>query len=226
MKKLFLLVTAIMVIGFTQTQAQLSLEIQFKPLGQEVLESPVFGITDLGGSHHAYGISPRYLITDEIQAKVDLFFGMNTYKEFPENDKITETTKDRSTIIGINLGANVMLQGTAKVTPYAGASIMLGSIGLKKTVDNANFEKGDYYKHKGGYNALGFAVSTGFNWAIVDGLYIGAEIGLGFMNVKPKTIVTETKPDQKIKDVEPTKSANGINFFANPAIRLGWNFNL
>jgi hypothetical protein len=101
-------------------------------------------------------------------------------------------------------------------------------------VDNQNVKtnssgtaSGDYTLDKTGTFGMNFIVPTGFNWYIVKGLYIGAEVGLGLgfekdlKKVTKKSIGGEITTDKK----KPDSPANfGIIFFATPAIRLGWKF--
>jgi len=64
------------------------------------------------------------------------------------------------------------------------------------------------------------------NWYVVDGLYLGTEMGFRFSFHKPikTTIEEKTGGHTNTTTVEPKFSLFQLGFFAVPAIRLGWKF--
>jgi len=207
------------------------IELQFRPLGNDVIQTTTIDFSV--GSEKVppvYGISPRFFVLDKLELKADLLFGTASTKNNPTQDigngNVTETTKANLLGFGLNLGVNYHFSGTERISPYVGANLgfILGNASQKIT--NAGFVVNNSEKAKGGYFGFGFNIGTGFNWYIVDGLYIGAEVGLGLMFAKPTKVVTETKIGDITTPttVKPTSSAFGVSFAATPALRLGWKF--
>ena len=129
-----------------------------------------------------------------------------------------EVETSESFAFGLNLGMNQHFNGTERISPYIGFLLGFGVGKTEKKIDNSDLTSGDYSKKIETYG-LNVMVPTGFNWYIVNGLYLGAEVGLGLSFernfIEPRgTIITN----------KSNTSNFGINFFAAPAIRLGWKF--
>ncbi len=230
MKKIILFAAAVLVIGSAQAQEQIKptggtfgLEVQFRPLGNNVIQT-------LGSNNvPIFGVSTRYFCTDRIELRGDFLFGFDSDKDKTTDasqGQATETEKNNTTSFGLNLGMNYHFKGTERISPYVGSVIGFGIGTQTQNIANLNYISGDSYRMKEGSIFVNFALVTGFNWYIVNGLYIGAEIGFGLgfeqpQKVKEKTVVGGTETSVTTK---PTTSTFGLNFFANPAIRLGWKF--
>jgi outer membrane protein W len=231
MRKVFFCTAVILVVGslqaqFKPTSGTFGLEIQFRPLGNNLFETvhkPTLNGVNM------FGVSARYFCIDRLELRGDLLFGINSNKNKQTDPLVsseTQTTKVSESLFGLNLGANYHFKGTERISPYVGAVIGFGFSNLSRNITNWNYAAGDYSKEKQKGIYLDFAAVTGFNWYIVDGLYLGAEIGLGLEFAKPLKNTTKTKiggTESKIT-VDPTQSAFNFNFYANPAIRLGWKF--
>jgi len=230
MKKVILFAAAALVIGSAQAQfkpegGSFCMEVQFRPLGNVIQSNPI-GSENFGVA----GISAKYFLTGKLELRGDLLFSFYSDKDkFPVpagTTGVEGTIKNSFSAFGLNLGLNYHFNGTERISPYVGALIGFGVSSDKTRADNLGWVSGDYSLQKGGFFGMQLAVATGFNWYIVSGLYIGAEVGLGLGFGKELKDETKTSVGgvTNTTTVNPTASEFGINFFATPAIRLGWKF--
>ena len=118
---------------------------------------------------------------------------------------------------------------------WSGARKEVSSLTMKNCVRTNGNYRDPVYKQNGtmffGINAV-----LGMDFYVYKGLYLGAELNLGYRNdmllsgsVKGNTIIKdedstillETKIDKKIKD---DGSEGNLAFKCNPMIRIGWKF--
>jgi len=209
---------------FKPKKGSFCVEVQFRPLGDIVIQSNPIG---LGSA----GISAKCFVGKKSELRVDLLFGLSSNKDkkpIPEGKEgKEEITKNSTTAFGLNLGLNYHFNGTERISPYIGFLLGFGMGNEKVKTNNLNFVSGDYSSyHKERFLGMQIIAATGFNWYIVKGLYIGAEVGIGLgfekdlKKVTKKSIGGETTTTTE----NPTDSDFGFNFFATPAIRLGWKF--
>jgi len=231
MRKVILIAVGTLLMCSAQAQFKpaagtFGVELQFRPLGNVVIETSSLNL----GIRNVFGISPRLFVTDKIELKADLLLGTANTKDEDTLNRgqglVTQTTKTSAFGFGLNLGINYHFKGTERISPYVGASLGFGIGKASTKITNLMFVTDDYSKAKAGAFQFGFDVVTGFNWYIVNGLYLGAEVGLGLAFAKPMKSVNETKvgPTVTTTTVTPTNSAIEFGFAANPAIRLGWRF--
>jgi hypothetical protein len=164
-----------------------------------------------------------------LELRADLLFGFNSVKNKAKDTLIgteTQITKNASTLFGLNLGANYHFKGTERISPYLGALIGIGVLNASTKITNLGYVSDNYSSAKRGGLYMDFTAVTGFNWYIVSGLYVGAEIGLGieFAKELKSTMKSKVAGTETTITVDPTGSVFGVNFYANPAIRLGWKF--
>ena len=202
---------------FTETQVVLEqkpkkgsfcLEIQFKPLGNIVIQSNPIG---LGSA----GISAKCFVAKKSELRIDLLFGSSWRRNGAESSE--------SIAFGLNLGMNQHFNGTERISPYIGFLLGFGVGKTEAKIDNLDFISGNYSSMKIKTSGINFMIPTGFNWYIVNGLYIGAEVGLG-LSFEKEFIEIEISINGKKITTNPTASLFGISFYAAPAIRLGWKF--
>ena len=205
------------------------MEVQFRPLGNvgNIIGSNPIGSNNLGG---AVGVSTKYFFTEKLALRGDLVFGFGSDKNktpVPVGGTGVEMVRtDNFSTFGLNLGVDYHFNGTERISPYVGAFVGFGIINGKTKTNNWAHVQNDYILDKSGGVGMQFAVATGFNWYIVNGLYIGAEIGLGFDFTKDTKIVNESSigGTKNTTTINPTASAFEFGFLAVPAIRLGWKF--
>ncbi|MDR0604092.1 MAG: hypothetical protein LBG80_07305 [Bacteroidales bacterium] len=232
MRRIFLLTATTLLIGFAQAQfkptgGSFGMEVQFRPLGANLIENK--NISPSLNSLNLYGISARYFCIDQLELRTDLYFGLSSSKnktKDPSGGKEEQVYTQSATLFGLNLGVNYHFKGTERISPYVGAVVGFGIGNEMEKYTNWNYVADNSSKRKQGNVFVNFAGVTGFNWYIVNGLYLGAEIGLGLefirdLKTKSETVVSGTKTTVT---VDPTSSSFQFGFFANPAIRLGWKF--
>jgi outer membrane protein W len=234
MRRFFLFAVAALLIGFAQAQFKptggtFGLEVQFRPFGNNLIRNEHISPSLTTNDVHLYGLSGRYFCTEKLELRADLFFGFDSDKNKTEdtaNHKETEIQTFSSTMFGINLGVNYHFKGTERISPYVGAVVGVGFMNLTNKTTNWGHVADDFYKSKEGGVLVDFAAVTGFNWYVVDGLYLGAELGLGLEYVKgSQRKITTKRGGSEVTVPSPATLSNfGFGFFANPAIRLGWKF--
>jgi hypothetical protein len=121
--------------------------------------------------------------------------------------------------------------GTAKLTPYAGAEFLIGSVGSSGVIEN-NYGSNsstettatniDQNSNRVGFNTFGIGVFTGFNYYFAKNLYIGAEVGFGYRSTSLKD--GEVTVGSSATKYEDESSSSAIGFHATPTLRLGWTF--
>ncbi|MDR1459104.1 MAG: hypothetical protein LBI60_02695 [Bacteroidales bacterium] len=233
MRRIFLSTLVILVLGSVQAQFKptggtFGMEVQFRPFGNNVIESGNVSSFLTNRGINVFGISAKYFCIDQVELRADLLFGFNSAKDKRKNPAGSETeiTKRARTLFGLNLGANYHFKGTERISPYVGAILGVGFLNQSERITTLNFVSDDHSRSKQGGLYMDLAVVTGFNWYIVNGLYLGAEVGLGLEFVKDLKSLTTTKigGTETTVTVNPSHSEIGLNFYANPAIRLGWKF--
>jgi hypothetical protein len=218
--------TATSKVQFKPKKGSFCLEVQFKPLGDIVIQSNPNSI-GLGSA----GITAKCFASKKSELRIDLLFGHSKDKEKtpvpPDNSEGKEKiTTNTSTAFGLNLGFNRHFNGTERISPYIGFLLGFSMSDSTIKIDNYNFTADDYSKTITRTWGLNVIAASGFNWYIVNGLYLGAEVGLGLsFNTPLKEVIEETIDGVRTTTTtNPTTSTVGINFFAAPAIRLGWKF--
>jgi len=230
MRKVILIAAGALLMCSAQAQfkpegGSFCMEVQFRPLGQVIQSEPI-GSDALGIG----GVSVKYFFTPKLELRGDLVFGFWSDKDknpVPSGGiGVESVSKNSSSAFGLNLGLNYHFNGTERISPYVGALVGFGLFNEKTKTDNLFHVDGDYQSWKTGGIGAQVVVATGFNWYIVNGLYIGAEVGLGFQFTKE--LKSETKSSiggvSNTTTIDPTASACQINFLAVPALRLGWKF--
>jgi hypothetical protein len=234
MKKLFLFAAAVLLIGFAQAQfkptgGSFGMEVQFRPLGYNLIENRNISPFLSTNSINLYGLSARIFCIDQLELRTDLYFGLSSAKEKTKNTVIgpeEQIHTNSTTLFGLNLGVNYHFKGTERISPYVGGVIGFGVGNDVEKYTNQGYVANNSSKSKQGGVLVNVAGVTGFNWYIVHGLYLGAEFGLGLefaKELKTKSEV-EVGGTTTTTTVDPTNSNIEFGFFANPAIRLGWKF--
>ena len=231
MKRVILIVAGALLMYSAQAQfkpegGSFCMEVQFRPLGNAVIQSNPIGSEDL----ETGGISVKYFFTEKLELRGDLVLGFWSDKDktpVPAGGTGVEIiTKNSASSFGLNLGLNYHFNGSERISPYVGALVGFGLFNTKTKTDNLLHVQGDYRLGKSGGIGMQVAVATGFNWYIVKGLYMGVEVGLGLGFTKDLKDKTESSIGgvSNTTTINPTASAFELNFLAVPAIRLGWKF--
>ena len=217
--------TATSKVPFKPKKGSFCLEVQFKPLGDIVIQSNPNSI-GLGSA----GNSAKCFASKKSELRIDLLFGFskNTNTILPPDtiEGMKEVTRNSTTAFGLNFGMNRHFNGTERISPYIGFLLGFGVDITIVEIGNLDLNSVRITSTKTETFGMNFIVPTGFNWYIVNGLYLGAEVGLGLsFNTPLKEVIEETIDGVRTTTTtNPTSSTFGINFFAAPAIRLGWKF--
>lgn len=224
MKKFFLVaIICLVCLGTTQAQykpegVSLTTELQFTPV--QVANGQVF--------NNDMAFRGRLFVADNMAIRLTFGYGLTSDKEvnynFQGKEKAYETTKTQFSQFTIAPGFEYHFNGAERLSPYIGAEVGVGFGTQKETIDNSINSDNSFIKASGfGFNVNAVA---GVDFYIYKGLYLGAEISLGYGSIKigsPTTKVSINGVTTTIENDDYTKSSN-IGFNCEPAIRLGWKF--
>lgn len=194
--------------AFAQKQegGEKNLELQFAPLGgspigMNGIRFRMFNSDGTGAIRIGLGIGGSNETTVSNQQRtVDLPNGKeHIVPELYDQNK--------SFNFSIRPGYEMHFEGTDRLSPYAGAELIFatGSETLVREFYNGNssgtendIEKWSVWEGevKKGTTTLGLNLVAGVDYYIADNIYLGAELGFGFLNVKQKdketTVATES----------------------------------
>jgi hypothetical protein len=195
----------------------------------------------------------RYFLNEGLAARVRLGIDMSSTTTHFDDGATPPSVKSESTAsgfaFGLGIGAEKHLAGTDKLSPYFGAELMFATTGAGMTnpltgvtngnpmnveVTNSNngsttTASGDSYKTTdGGNTAFGLNLVFGADYYIVDGVYLGGEMGWGWM--MSSTAAQKTSSNAGGTTTESTSSqensSNNLSMmnFPTTSIRLGIKF--
>ncbi|MBQ0156340.1 MAG: hypothetical protein KBT22_07185 [Bacteroidales bacterium] len=166
----------------------------------------------------------NYSLSDELTLR--LGFGVNVTKTSEKADEFDAEAHETSSSFDIKPGIAYSFSGTNRLEPYVGAELLFG---LNSTCEYS-------YAKAMGVEAesetktrsprFGANAFTGFNFYVAQDLYVGAEVGFGFV-VTPKTHkfgTNEAGEDFDSKDDNTKGHTTNIGAQCNPSIRIGWKF--
>lgn len=205
---------------FAPKKGDISTEIQFNPFGGDKIFSN-------GGV-----LQGRYFFTNKDAFLVEFGLSGTNDKSVGNTDNSTSFTKEYQGRFQINLGYQRHFYNYKRMDLYCGGKIgyVHDFAGYKKQDDVNNYEwtnQGDPENDKiGTGNGFNLYLTTGFDFYVYKGLYLGAEINLGFTDI----VATNWTKKKVVNGVleEKKSSVGGHNFAGgfnvNPLIRLGWKF--
>ncbi len=211
--------------SFIPTSGDISLEVDFTPFG--------------GAPIQANFIKGRFFISDNLAVRAGILFTHESYKDNWETpgagvggSVLTEEESAAGTEFGLFPGVELHIGDFNRVSPYIGAEF--GFITGSYKYDYSNSD-GDEQSIKGfdpisgnnAYTSIGFNLIAGFDVYILNGLYMGAEMGLGLSTTSFKDVenaVTPAGGSTTTTTTENNEKYSDIGVIFNPAIRLGWKF--
>ena len=228
MKKIVLsaLVAAFSLCANAQYESKagdIALEVGFNPFSNS------FNTIKLNGG----SINARYFINDNTAARVNLGFGYegtsdNLYSTNPNGDEVKTECSKHAGSFSLDLGIENHFANAGRLDLYAG-----GQLGIATTFGGGKF---------GNTEVSGAAISsgwstgsidpcattfslkafTGANFFVYKKLYVGAEFGVSFSNksYKDYEVTIDSRTTKKKNDLSKTS----FDFFAEPALHLGWVF--
>ncbi len=229
MKKMIFFVA---ILAAVVTNNNVNAENKFKPeamsIATEINYSFGGASTEEGFQLPEYGAKVRLFINENWAARLNLGLGLDTDTEStfsPTYDNDNET-KDKASVAAFSImpGFEYHFTKFDRISPYIGAEIGIVSL-TTKSITERDYES---YKITVKTPAIGFAVNavSGVDVYLCKGLYVGAEISLGYEMLKTRlsrtTIETADGTTEETNDNTSTRSYFGFN--VTPALRIGWHF--
>lgn len=201
---------------FAPKQGTISTEIKFSPFRDngEVFSMPALSVS--------------YYFTNRDAFLVELGLNGENHKYVADTDADESFEKWYQGTFSINLGYQRHFYQYKRIDLYAGGKV--GYIhkfaGHKDQSTDNNYEWGNYYKDYRTGNGFSIYATTGINFYIYKGLYVGAELNLGFEDVLASNTKTKTVTNGKETEVKSKTGGHDFlgGFNVDPKIRLGWSF--
>jgi hypothetical protein len=216
-----LLLVANSVLSQKQTAGAQTVELEFAPLGSEPLK--------------INSLRYRYFKTENTAYRLSLFLGGKSKATLGDTTGGVAQTKSRNSNFDFSIkpGIEKHFSGTAKLSPYYGGELFFG---LKNTKDNAESnwtsdkQKIETKTTKTSKASFGLNVLMGTDFYATEHLYLGAEIGFGFLTEglgKTKISYENAENTGASKPSETKGNTRETNWGPNyqGTIRLGWRFN-
>lgn len=238
MKKKVLLVAAIFTAAFFANEAQAQ---DFKPAaGDKTIE---VNFTPFGGSPVSInGLKFRSFTSETSAFRLGINISYSSKSLDPnyegldiDLDGIPDIeTIDKNSSLGIHLepGIEKHFAGTERLSPYVGGVV---TIGFNKSTDkdqtyvddtNDGINNGNVYeiKTKDGSLDLGLRAVLGADWYFTQKMYLGVEVGYGFLYSSVSDTKVESDAPNSKEIVTPRGSDFQIGATFNSALRLGYAF--
>ncbi len=216
----------------------------YKPVAGDLLaEIGLFGSTGVVNLPTSTFGTPqlkfRYFLQDKFAIRAGINLSQNA-----TNNKIYEaapgggtgSAKTSNTVIGLNAGIEKHFSGTGRLSTYVGGDVSFQAVGAMYKWDNtangttyANGESRTVHGTDGTINSsigLGLRAVTGADYYFVDKVYLGAEMGWGFMAMHDGKV----KQDITTGGVSTSTTVNsaGGSFHLAPmltaGVRIGYRF--
>lgn len=143
----------------------------------------------------------RYFVKNDIAARIGLRVSTNsnTKNFFPASglpiSSLVGVVETKTSNITANLGIEKHFKGSDRLSTYVGADLLISTGNSSEKRDNTNqagtiFQQGFAGNTKGqnSSSGFGFRLVTGAEYYIVKNVYLGAELGFGFLSSKSKPV--------------------------------------
>lgn len=255
MKKLLVLL-ACTAFCFTNADAQkqiggdITLEFEFTPLS--VNDTPL----------NTAGIRGRMFTSETMAIRANINYGSSTTRDviaqpntLPSDISLDDQlnpelhTIDKSSLFDLSAGVEFHMDGTDNLSPYVGGVIGLGrgtnsmetEMWGANDIDNVvDYEKFVQWSetYTDTWSTFSIGAVLGFDYYFADNIYLGAEMGVGFMSANYKDIVHSVSDDVAYSlfasgntddnvDLDPNVIQGDMSAFgvqAQGTIRLGYIF--
>lgn len=176
----------------------------------------------------------RYFVADNLAGRIGFNVSSSSQTDHVYgNDDEVGSSRQSTNNVGFNLGLEKHFTGSDRLSTYAGADLLLQLNSEKQKLTDTNFSGSSYLagasgKGKSGSTGIGLRLVTGADYYIVKKVYIGGELGWGFLY----TVARDTKFEYKSETTTVTDSfpaeEGARSFEVKPsvvgAIRLGFRF--
>lgn len=228
MKKFFLFLVGGMLCSVSAVHAQHKYKADANTWSVEMNYSP--GGADNGRFDlQKYGARARYHVSDNVAIRLNL--GLGTSRDITTtyikdaNDK-EESTNAKTFVNKFSLmpGLEYHFDKFERVSPFIGGE--LGFIAGNTGTRSDNTLNDNYSVAKTPFFGFGMNFITGFDVYLCKGLYLGAELGLGYEYNHIGRENTEVSNGSTVEtdDGKTSQSSHDFGFNVNPSLRIGWNF--
>tara|TARA_B110000285_G_scaffold61566_2_gene70848 strand:+ start:28804 stop:29490 length:687 start_codon:yes stop_codon:yes gene_type:complete len=228
MKKLLTLLSAVVISGSIMAQKPSSDDSNYS------LEGMINYDGTNGINWNAPNLRMRYFVNDNIAVRLTL--GMestsettNVYEADPGTGTGTIDVSDMEWSLG--LGAEYHLSGTDKLSPYFSAGLSFG--GTSMNGEGVNTDGTDYVLDMSGSSnssssTLGIGLGAGIDYYVADNIYLGVEMGFGWMSESDKGgSMTYTLPGAEPETMDTPAGGSDSSMDiggASLGFRIGWRF--
>ncbi len=231
MKKIILAVAVLATIS-TSAVAENNYKPEAMSVATEINYSFDGANTNEGFQLPEYGAKVRLFLNDNWVVRLNLGLGVDTQKgteyysemvsggsaEYERYNKTTTTT------FSIMPGFEYHFNKFDRISPYVGAELGLRTSSVKNVTEDEHAESRTENKTPG----LGFAINavSGVDVYLCKGLYVGAELGLGYemMNIKRGSSTVESGSGKVETDGSNSTKIGEFGFHVTPTLRVGWHF--
>lgn len=171
-----------------------------------------------------YGAKVRYHLSNNLVLRLNLGLGLDrdiTTSYYKDNDKEEEAyAKNFTNKFSLMPGVEYHFDRFERVSPYIGGELGFIAGNTGERADNTAND--NYSEEKTPVFGFGMRVVSGFDVYLCKGLYLGAELGLGYEygSTGRKSIDNNGVSS----DGNTSTSTHYFGFNVNPALRIGWNF--
>lgn len=223
MKKILFLLTSGLLFSATVANAQYKAEANTWSV--EMNYSPDKGQFEIG----EYGARVRYHLSDNLALRLNLGISTNnkistTYVTDSDDKEQENNKKYFINRFALMPGIEYHFNKFERVSPYIGGELgfYAGNEGTKQD----NSENDNYNISKTPLFGFGINFVSGFDVYVCKGLYLGAELGLGYdYNSLGRENIEESNGDKvETSEGNSSESQHVFGFSVKPSIRIGWNF--
>lgn len=176
-----------------------------------------------------YGARVRYHISDNLALRFNIGLGTQsdittTYVKDSDDKEQEKNTRKFSNEFSLMPGVEYHFEKFERVSPFIGGE--LGFIAGNSGTKNDNTMNDNYNTVKTPYFGFGINFITGFDVYVCKGLYLGAELGLGYRYNSTGRTNSEVSDGNSVEkeDGSSASSKHNFGFNVNPSLRIGWNF--
>lgn len=183
----------------------------------------------------------RYFLADNSAVRIRFGLGSSTDKSAVKSatsDVVSDITVKSGLGLTLTPGYEMHFEGTDKLSPYAGAQLGI-SLGGKASTEATNSTSGaptpgsvvdgaNYKSTAGSTFGLSLGLMMGADYYIADGVFIGAEFGLGLFQMtstgEGETTVKASSSASEVKTKTQKSSSNQLFGVTTGGVRLGFVF--
>lgn len=196
---------------FAPSKGSFSTEIQFSPFSGDVFSN--------GGV-----LEGRYFFSDKDACIIEFGLSGTNDKTVSDTNMGDAFTKTYNGEFVLNIGYQRHFYTYKRIDLYAGGKIgyVHQFAGNKEQTAANNWD----WNNKGTGNGFNLYATTGIDFYVYKGLYVGAEINAGFTDVVTTNYKTKWNHNGETGELKSSIGGHHFNggFSVDPRFRLGWTF--